>query len=64
MYMYRTWAVIASIQRYLWLDDPGIDCRWWRDIPHLFRSTLWLSQLLTKWKQDLFARGKVAGVWL
>ena len=26
------------------LDGPGIESRWGRDFPHLFRPVLWLNQ--------------------
>jgi hypothetical protein len=35
------------------LDGPGIESRWWRDIPHLSRPTLESTQPPVQWVPSL-----------
>jgi len=43
------------------LDDPGIESRWGRDIPHTSRPTVGPTQPPVQWMPVLFPGGKVAG---
>ena len=45
------------------LGDLGIETRWGRDFPHLFRPALGPTQSPIKWVPALFAEGKLAGAW-
>ena len=40
-----------------WLDSPGIESRWGRDFPRLFKPALGPTQLPVQWLLGLF-RGK------
>ena len=44
------------------LDGTGIESRWWRDFPHLFRPALGRNQPPIQWVPGLY-RGKAAGAW-
>jgi hypothetical protein len=53
---------LASPLRY-WLDGPGIECRWGRDLPHPSRPALGPTQppTPTQWVSGLFPGGKKSG---
>jgi len=43
------------------LDLPGIETRWWRDIPHSLRPDLGPTQHPIQWVSGVFPVGKAAG---
>jgi hypothetical protein len=43
------------------LDDPGVESRWGRDLPHSPRPALGPTNLPVQWVPGLFSGGKVAG---
>ena len=45
------------------LDVSGIESRWGRDLPHLSRPAVGLTQPPEKWVRGSFHGGKAAGAW-
>ena len=45
------------------LDDPGIESRWGRDVPHLSRPALRLTQPPVQWVEGLSRGSGAAGPW-
>jgi hypothetical protein len=43
------------------LDGPGIESRWNRDFPHLFRPAVGPTQRSVQWVPGLSIQGKAAG---
>ena len=47
------WDSSVGIATRYGLDSPGIESRWGRDFPHLFRLALELTQLPVQWVRVL-----------
>jgi hypothetical protein len=53
---------IVRIATYYGLDGPGMESRWWRDIPRPSRPALGPPRPV-QWVQDLFPWSKADGAW-